>query len=379
MDADRTLQNPDNSESELIVEVRQIVQAARNQSYRAINVMQIVSNWLIGQRIVVQEQMGKDKADYGKHVIEIVSAALTEEFGKGYSETNIKSMRKFYLIFSNLKIRQAVPAELKRLINQKGQALPAELENTISLFPQLSWTHYERLMRVENETARLWYLNEAAKQMWSYRTLDRNISTQYYERLLLSQKKEPVIAEMQEKTADFQKDRLAYIKNPIIAEFLGLQQQPSLHESTLEEAIINNLQQFLMELGKGFAFVARQQHLRTEENDYFIDLVFYNYILKCFVLIDLKTNRLSYQDVGQMDMYLQLYDQLMKQPDDNPTIGIILCSDTDSDVVRYSSLSKNEQLYASKYKLYLPTEEELRREIERQKELYLQRQQQLNN
>lgn len=379
MDADRTLQNPDNSESELIVEVRQIVQAARNQSYRAINVMQIVSNWLIGQRIVVQEQMGKDKADYGKHVIEIVSAALTEEFGKGYSETNIKSMRKFYLIFSNLKIRQAVPAELKRLINQKGQALPAELENTIPLFPQLSWTHYERLMRVENETARLWYLNEAAKQMWSYRTLDRNISTQYYERLLLSQKKEPVIAEMQEKTADFQKDRLAYIKNPIIAEFLGLQQQPSLHESTLEEAIINNLQQFLMELGKGFAFVARQQHLRTEENDYFIDLVFYNYILKCFVLIDLKTNRLSYQDVGQMDMYLQLYDQLMKQPDDNPTIGIILCSDTDSDVVRYSSLSKNEQLYASKYKLYLPTEEELRREIERQKELYLQRQQQLNN
>lgn len=370
MDADRTLQNPDNSESELIVEVRQIVQAARNQSYRAINVMQIVSNWLIGQRIVVQEQMGKDKADYGKHVIEIVSAALTEEFGKGYSETNIKSMRKFYLIFSNLQIRQAMPAELKRLIYQKGQALPAELESTIPLFPQLSWTHYERLMRVENETARLWYLNESAKQMWSYRTLDRNISTQYYERLLLSQKKEPVIAEMQEKTADFQKDRLAYIKNPIIAEFLGLQQQPSLHESTLEEAIINNLQQFLMELGKGFAFVARQQHLRTEENDYFIDLVFYNYILKCFVLIDLKTNRLSYQDVGQMDMYLQLYDQLMKQPDDNPTIGIILCSDTDSDVVRFSSLSKNEQLYASKYKLYLPTEEELRREIERQKELY---------
>ena len=370
MDADRTPQNPDNSESELIVEVRQIVQAARNQSYRAINVMQIVSNWLIGQRIVVQEQMGKDKADYGKHVIEIVSAALTEEFGKGYSETNIKSMRKFYLIFSNLQIRQAMPAELKRLIYQKGQALPAELESTIPLFPQLSWTHYERLMRVENETARLWYLNESAKQMWSYRTLDRNISTQYYERLLLSQKKEPVIAEMQEKAADFQKDRLAYIKNPIIAEFLGLQQQPSLHESTLEEAIINNLQQFLMELGKGFAFVARQQHLRTEENDYFIDLVFYNYILKCFVLIDLKTNKLNYQDVGQMDMYLQLYDQLMKQPDDNPTIGIILCSDTDSDVVRFSSLSKNEQLYASKYKLYLPTEEELRREIERQKELY---------
>ena len=371
MDADRK----ERTEAKLIVEVRQIVQAARERSYHAVNTMQIVSNWLIGQRIVVQEQQGKDKADYGKHIIEIVSAALTEEFGKGYSETNIKSMRKFYLIFNNLQIRQAVPAELKGMLVQKGQALPAELPNSIPLFPQLTWTHYERLMRVDNETARLWYLNEAAKQMWSYRTLDRNISTQYYERLLLSQQKEPVIAEMQEKTASFQKDKSEFIKNPIIAEFLGLKQHPSLHESTLEEAIINNLQQFLMELGKGFAFVARQQHIRTEENDYFIDLVFYNYILKCFVLIDLKTNKLSYQDVGQMDMYLQLYDQLMKQQNDNPTIGIILCSDTDSDVVRYSSLSKNEQLYASKYKLYLPTEDELRREIERQKELYFLNQQ----
>lgn len=386
MDADRK----ERTEAKLIVEVRQIVQAARERSYHAVNTMQIVSNWLIGQRIVVQEQQGKDKADYGKHIIEIVSAALTEEFGKGYSETNIRNMRKFYLTFSNLQIQQAmpaifqslpfsiqqaVPAKLKKQTRQKGQALPAELPGSIPLFPQLTWTHYERLMRVENETARLWYLNEAAKQMWSYRTLDRNISTQYYERLLLSQQKEPVIAEMQEKTASFQKDKSEFIKNPIIAEFLGLKQHPSLHESTLEEAIITNMQQFLMELGKGFAFVARQQHIRTEENDYFIDLVFYNYILKCFVLIDLKTNKLSYQDVGQMDMYLQLYDQLMKQPDDNPTIGIILCSDTDSDVVRYSSLSKNEQLYASKYKLYLPTEEELRREIERQKELYFLNQQ----
>lgn len=375
MDADRK----ERTEAKLIVEVRQIVQAARERSYHAVNTMQIVSNWLIGQRIVVQEQQGKDKADYGKHIIEIVSDALTEEFGKGYSETNVRNMRKFYLTFSNLQIQQAMPAIFQSLPFAIQQALPAELPDSIPLFPQLTWTHYERLMRVESETARLWYLNEAAKQMWSYRTLDRNISTQYYERLLLSQEKEPVIAEMKEKTAAFQKDTAAFIKNPIIAEFLGLQQHASLHESTLEEAIITNMQQFLMELGKGFAFVARQQHIRTEENDYFIDLVFYNYILKCFVLIDLKTNKLSYQDVGQMDMYLQLYDQLMKQPDDNPTIGIILCSDTDSDVVRYSSLSKNEQLYASKYKLYLPTEEELRREIERQKELYLIRQQTNND
>ena len=213
MDADRTPQNPDNSESHLIVEVRQIVQAARNQSYRAINTMQIVSNWLIGQRIVVQEQQGKDKADYGKHVIEIVSAALTEEFGKGYSETNVRNMRKFYLTFSNLQIQQAAPAIFQSLPFSIQQALPAELPESIPLFPQLTWTHYERLMRVENETARLWYLNEAAKQMWSYRTLDRNISTQYYERILLSQQKEPVIAEMQEKTASFQQDKSEFIKN----------------------------------------------------------------------------------------------------------------------------------------------------------------------
>jgi len=280
-------------------------------------------------------------------------------------------MRKFYLTFNNLDIQQTLPAELKMIAERNQQTLSVKSrEYTIPVYQQLSWSHYERLMRVENETARLWYMKEAAQQMWAVRTLDRNISTQYYERLMLSVEKEPVIREMQEKTRAYQQDKAAYIKNPVIAEFLGLQPHPSLQESTIEEAIISNMQKFLMELGKGYAFVARQQHIRTAENDYFIDLVFYNYILKCFVLVDLKTDRLNYQDVGQMDMYLQMYDELWKQPDDNPSIGIILCADTDGDVVRYSSLSKNEQLYASKYQLYLPSKEELRNEIERQKEIY---------
>lgn len=354
-----------------ISEIKRIVDISRLNTYRAINIMQVVSNWLVGQRIVQQEQKGKSRADYGKRIIALLSTELTEEYGSGYSETNLRNMRKFYQIFNTLQIQQALPADFSEAIGDIQQALPAKSEESaIPLYPQLSWTHYERLMRVDDETARLWYLNEAAQQMWSYRTLDRNISTQYFERLMLSSDKEPVIHEMQSKTIEYQQDKKAYIKNPVIAEFLGLQQYPSLQESTIEEAIISNMQQFLMELGKGFAFVARQQHIRTEENDYFIDLVFYNYILKCFVLIDLKANKLSYQDVGQMDMYLKMYDELRKQPNDNPTIGIILCADTDGDVVRYSSLSNNEQLYASKYKLYLPSEEELRREIERQKEIY---------
>jgi len=358
-------------EQSFLIELKQIVAVARRNAYRAINVMQAVSNWLIGQRIIEQEQHGKTRAEYGKHIIEIASAALTETYGAGYSATNIRNMRKFYLTFNNLDIQQTLPAELKMIAERNQQTLSVKSrEYTIPVYQQLSWSHYERLMRVENETARLWYMKEAAQQMWAVRTLDRNISTQYYERLMLSVEKEPVIREMQEKTRAYQQDKAAYIKNPVIAEFLGLQPHPSLQESTIEEAIISNMQKFLMELGKGYAFVARQQHIRTAENDYFIDLVFYNYILKCFVLVDLKTDRLNYQDVGQMDMYLQMYDELWKQPDDNPSIGIILCADTDGDVVRYSSLSKNEQLYASKYQLYLPSKEELRNEIERQKEIY---------
>ena len=205
--------------------------------------------------------------------------------------------------------------------------------------------------------------------------MQRNINTQYYHRILQSQNKELVEQEMNDKTSAFQNDKLEFIKNPVIAEFLGLSSNIDLTETELEASIISNIQKFLMELGKGYAFVARQQHIKTEKEDYFIDLVFYNYILKCFVLIDLKTNKITHQDVGQMDMYIRMYDELKKSTDDNPTLGIVLCTETDEDIARYSILHGNEQLFASKYTLYVPTEEDLRNEIETQKALfYLQQQ-----
>jgi predicted nuclease of restriction endonuclease-like (RecB) superfamily len=233
----------------------------------------------------------------------------------------------------------------------------------------LNWTHIQRIMRISNPEARTWYLQEAAEQSWDVRTLDRNVSTQYYERLLMSQVKEPVEKEMQKKTGKYQKSKLEFIKNPSVLEFLGLPGNTGYTEAVLEKAIINHLQQFILELGKGFAFVERQQLIRTETTDYYVDLVFYNFILKCFVLIDLKTSRITHQDVGQMDMYVRMFDELKRGEGDNPTIGILLCSETDRDIARYSILKGNEHLFATKYKLYLPTEEELRAEIEREKEI----------
>ena len=367
-----------NDEDNMLVnDLRSIVSKARSKAFAAVNYSLVERNWRIGQRIVEQEQNGASRAEYGKHVIGVASAALTEEFGKGFSETNIRTFRKFFLIFRNLEILQTVSAEsnlpkqqtLSDNLSshfQKGQTPPAQFK--LRLLP---WSHYERLIRVEDKKAREWYAKEAFEQGWSYRTLNRNINTLYYERLLMSKDKTPVEEEMKEKTQEFQQDKLEYIKSPVVMEFLGLPSDSSLKESKLETAIIDNLEKFLMEMGKGYALVARQQHIRTEENDYYIDLVFYNYLIKSFILVDLKVNRITYQDVGQMDMYLQMYDKMKKGPDDNPTIGIILCAETDSDVARYSTLAKNDQMFAAKYKLYLPNEEDLRREIERQKELYL--------
>lgn len=367
-----------NDEDNMLVnDLRSIVSKARSKAFAAVNYSLVERNWRIGQRIVEQEQNGASRAEYGKHVIEIASAALTEEFGKGFSETNIMNFKKFYLKFKELTIPQTLSEEFKKqkyqtlsdessLLPQKGQTPPAQFE--LRLLP---WSHYERLIRVEDKKAREWYAKEAFEQGWSFRTLNRNINTLYYERLLMSKKKQPVVNEMQDKTKAYQQDKLEYIKSPVVLEFLGLPEDTSLAESKLETAIINNLEKFLMEMGKGYALVARQQHIRTEENDYYIDLVFYNYLIKSFILVDLKVNRITYQDVGQMDMYLQMYDKMKKGPDDNPTIGIILCTETDSDVARYSTLAKNDQMFAAKYKLYLPDKEDLRREIERQKELYL--------
>ena len=367
-----------NDEDNMLVnDLRSIVSKARSKAFAAVNYSLVERNWRIGQRIVEQEQNGASRAEYGKHVIEVASAALTEEFGKGFSETNIMNFKKFYLKFKELTIPQTLSEEFKKqkhqTLSDESSLLPQkdQTQSTQSELRLLPWSHYERLIRVEDKKAREWYAKEAFEQGWSFRTLNRNINTLYYERLLMSKKKQPVVNEMQDKTKAYQQDKLEYIKSPVVLEFLGLPEDTSLAESKLETAIINNLEKFLMEMGKGYALVARQQHIRTEENDYYIDLVFYNYLIKSFILVDLKVNRITYQDVGQMDMYLQMYDKMKKGPDDNPTIGIILCTETDSDVARYSTLAKNDQMFAAKYKLYLPDKEDLRREIERQKELYL--------
>ena len=356
-------------EKRFIEDIKQIVATAKTQAYRAVNLMQVASNWLLGWRIVEQEQHGKAKADYGAYVIKLASETLTQEFGKGYSMTNIKSFRKFYLSFNDLEIGQTLPAQLKKMLelpkskeSQIGQTAPA----------QLSWSHYERLMRVDVEKARLWYMHEAASQQWSYRTLDRNINSQYYYRLLQTPDnlKHEVVNEMKTLTADYQKDKYAFMKNPVVAEFLGLPQNMAFSETKLETAIIDHLQKFIMELGKGYAFVARQQLIRTDLKDYYIDLVFYNYILKCFLLVDLMTTEITHQDIGQMDMYIRMYDELKCSEGDNPTIGLLLCAETSKDLARYSILKDNQQLFAAKYLTYLPDKEQLLLEIERQKEIF---------
>lgn len=272
---------------------------------------------------------------------------LTAEYGKGFTKTNLYNFYSFYKEYP----------EIFQTLSGKSSKL-------------LSWSHYAILLQVNDRQARAWYEKEAAEQTWSVRTLQRNVSSQYYFRMLKTQNKENVEQEMKQLTSQYQSNRLEFIKNPVITEFLGLSSDTDFTESDLEKSILSNLQKFLMELGKGYAFVARQQRIHTEKQDYYIDLVFYNYILKCFVLIDLKTEKVTHQDVGQMDMYIRMYDELKRSEGDNPTIGIVLCSDTDEDIARYSIKHGNEQLFASKYKLYLPTEEELKAEIENQKMLF---------
>ena len=330
-------------QAQFIDEIKQIVQQARKQAYSAINSAMVEAYWKLGKRIVEEEQQGQVRADYGKQLLKSLSKVLTEEFGKGFSVGSLYYYRQFYLTFPEIF---ATPWRI------------------------LSWSHYKRLMQVSDAKARVWYLKEAAEQMWSYRTLDRNIGSQYYHRLLLSQHKDVVEKEMKTLTRSYQEDNLEFIKNPTVAEFIGLSPNSDFTETDLESAIIGNLQRFLLELGKGFSFVARQKLVRTEKRDYFIGLVFYNYLLKCFVLVDLKTTPITHQDVGQMDMYVRIYDERVRGESDNPTIGIVLCSETDEDIARYSVLHDNERLFASKYMLYMPTEKELRDEINRQKEFY---------
>ncbi len=332
---------------DLFEDAKMIVEQSRSFTCKAVNVALVRRNWLLGKRIAEEELSGADHADYGKKVISDLARRLTASFGKGFTRSNLYRYVQFY---------RAYPEIVATLSRQSADLL--------------SWSHYLVLLRVTNGDARTWYEKEAVSQGWSVRTLDRNVSTLYYERLLASQNTKPVEEEMELKTRELQSDHLEFIKNPVIAEFLGVPQDKEYLESDLEEAIISNLQKFLMELGKGYAFVARQQRVKTDIDDFYIDLVFYNYILKCFVLIDLKTSKITHQDVGQMDMYVRMYDDLKRGEGDNPTLGIVLCSETSDTIARYSVLHDNKHLFASKYKLYLPSEDELRAEIENQKTMF---------
>ena len=328
----------------LVDDVKLIVERGLREAYRSVNTVSIMTYWNVGKRIVEEEQHGASRAEYGKQVLKDLAQELVPLYGSSYSERNLYSMRQFFLYFKDLEI-----------LNSRVQ--------------NLSWTHYRMLLRVPDENARYWYLREASQEMWSVRTLSRNIGSQYYYRLLQSPQKEKVIAEMQELTKPLQQGKDEIVKNPVVAEFLGLE-NTDYSESNLEQAIINHLQKFIMEMGRGFAYMGRQQLIRTDTQDYYIDLVFYNVVLKCYVLIDLKVGVITHQDVGQMDMYVRMYDELKRTEGDNPTIGIVLCSETSKDIARYSILKGNEQLFAAKYLPMLPTEEVLRREIEQQKEIF---------
>ena len=335
---------------DIIHDIRSIIEAYRAQAASAINSAMIQAYWEVGRRIVEEEQDGAARASYGANLIRTLSRKLTFELGKGFSERSLRQYRQFFLEFPDWEIWH-------------------------TRVPNLKWSHIRILLRVTDPRAREWYINETVTQMWSARTLDRNVSTQYYHRLLASSEsgKELVKKEMEELTTDSEYRPLSpvnFIKSPVVTEFLGIPKDTQYTESQLETALIDHLQQFIMEMGKGYAFVERQQHIVTDTADYYIDLVFYNYIMKRFVLIDLKANPITHQDVGQMDMYVRMYDDMKTTEGDNPTLGIVLCTETSEDIARYSVLHDSDQLFASKIMTFLPTPEELRREIEQQKQIF---------
>lgn len=318
-------------------DIKSILQTARDNAYKSVNFIMVEAYWNIGKKIVEVEQNGETKAKYGSNLISELSKQLTVDFGKGFNTTNLKMMRQFYLIFPNRH----------------------------TLCDQLSWSHYRLIMRIENEKARDYYIQETIASNWSVRALERQINSLYYERIISSQEKQPVIQEAKENTKNLQITAKDIIKDPYVLEFLDLKDNKSFRENELESALLEKIQEFLLELGRGFAFVSRQKRIKTQTSDFYIDLVFYNYLLKCFVLVDLKIGKLTHQDIGQIDMYVNMYDDLEKNESDNPTIGIILCTDKDEIIVKYSHINSKDNLFVSKYQLYLPTEEELRREIER--------------
>ncbi len=329
----------------LVEDIRSIIEHGRQVAYAAVSQTAIATYWNIGRRIVEEEQSGQARAEYGKQLIPMLAEHLTQEYGSGYGRRNLAYYRQFYLTFHDWEILH-------------------------ELVQNLSWTHVRRILSVTNPQAQQWYLKAASDNMWSTTELDRNISTQYYERRLAAQL--PVTASDLPKEAN--KDPLEYIKNPVVAEFMGFRNGASYSESELEQALIDNLEKFILELGKGFAFVERQQHIVTDTADFYIDLVFYNFKMKRFVIFELKTHSLTHKDIGQLDMYVRMYDDLVKGEDDEPTIGVLLCTDTDKTIARYSVLNGSDQIFAAKYMTYMPTEEELRREIEQQKQFLMEQQ-----
>jgi predicted nuclease of restriction endonuclease-like (RecB) superfamily len=334
------------SSDDIFKDAQEIIEQTRGNAYQAINVATIQRNWLLGKRIADEELKGKNRAEYGKEIVKKLAEFLTNKYGKGFDFSSLYKYVRFYKEF------------------------PEILDLSSPKFYLLSWTHYRSLLRVSDKTARDGYMHEAINETWNVKTLDRNIASQYYYRLLQSHNKHVVKDEMKQITENLQKDKLEFIKNPIVAEFLGLSPNTDLSETHLESAIITHLQNFIMELGKGYAFVARQQHIHTDMGDFYIDLVFYNYILKCFLLVDLKTERITHQDVGQMDMYVRMYDKLKRTEGDNPTIGLILCSETSEDMARYSVLNDNNHLFQAKYLTFLPSTEVLINEIKQQKIIF---------
>ena len=380
-------------EKKLFNDACQIIEQAQAAAYRAVDVTLIKRNWLLGLRI--QHEVLKDKrAEYGEKVVKNLADSLTKRYGRGFSMRNLYNFISFYqnhpYIFHAVsgasEIIPSVTGQSENILQSATaksqdddqtnilQSLTAKSENIVNALRaqspiRLTWTHYSIILQENNKDARNWYEQEAAREMWGTRTLQRNVSSQYYHRLLQSQHKALVHDEMAKMTRPLQ-DRLEHLKSPVVAEFLGFKNNTKYTESELEETIIDHLIPFLMEMGKGFALVDRQKHIHTEKDDYYIDMVFYNYNLRSFVLIDLKTSKLCHQDVGQMDMYVRMYDELMCPQGHNPTIGLILCADTDDDVAHYSVLNGSDQLYAAKYLTYMPTREDLRREIEQQKEFF---------
>jgi predicted nuclease of restriction endonuclease-like (RecB) superfamily len=349
-------------------DVRSVLEQARASVHRTVNVAMVRAYWHVGRLIVEHEQGGRRRAAYGEAVLDELSQQLTRDFGRGFDVRNLRYMRQFYQAYPALTSEAGAEEAGKRNAPRSESAYHQPAQQDIpELRPELSWTHYRLLLGVEDLTAREWYMQEAADQHWSSRQLDRQISVLYYDRLLASRRKAPVRKEAHTTLAAIAPED--FIRDPYVLEFLNLPDYPALRESAVEQAIIDNLQAFLLELGKGFSFVARQKRLRFDEEDFYVDLVFYNYLLRCFVLVDLKVGKLTHQDIGQMDSYVRLFDAHARPPGDNPTIGLILCSRKNEAIAKYSVLAEGRQIFAAKYVKYLPTESELQRELERERRL----------